>query len=74
MLAIADIWCFHGFSDMKNLIGEAICNICQESFSTTITGYFAVLYELYLHLGNVVGQLAIWYCLEILKQYECADF
>jgi len=26
------------FSDMKNLIGEALCNICQESFSTTITG------------------------------------
>lgn len=26
------------FSDMKNLIGEASCRICQESFSTTITG------------------------------------
>lgn len=25
-------------SDMKNLIGEAVCRICQESFSTTITG------------------------------------
>ncbi|KAL9325441.1 hypothetical protein ACSQ67_006086 [Phaseolus vulgaris] len=24
-------------SDMKNMIGEASCNICQESFSTTIT-------------------------------------
>ncbi|MBA0850458.1 hypothetical protein Goshw_030012 [Gossypium schwendimanii] len=24
--------------DMKNLIGEAICRICQESFCTTITG------------------------------------
>ncbi|PHT69617.1 Transcription elongation factor 1 -like protein [Capsicum annuum] len=24
-------------SDMKNLIGEAICRICQESFSTTVT-------------------------------------
>ncbi|KAH9748884.1 transcription elongation factor 1-like [Citrus sinensis] len=40
-------FCNHGTSvecriDMKNLIGEAICNICQESFSTTITGYFAV--------------------------------
>jgi len=23
--------------DMKNLIGEAICNICQESYCTTIT-------------------------------------
>ncbi|KAH7512611.1 hypothetical protein FEM48_Zijuj12G0109100 [Ziziphus jujuba var. spinosa] len=23
--------------DMKNLIGEAVCRICQESFSTTIT-------------------------------------
>ncbi|KAI3410587.1 uncharacterized protein J3R85_018725 [Psidium guajava] len=22
---------------MKNLIGEAVCGICQESFSTTIT-------------------------------------
>ncbi|KAL6202121.1 hypothetical protein ACLB2K_025832 [Fragaria x ananassa] len=35
-------FCNHGDSvecriDMKNLIGEAICNICQESFSTTIT-------------------------------------
>ncbi|XP_040952224.1 transcription elongation factor 1 homolog isoform X1 [Gossypium hirsutum] len=25
------------FSDMKNLIGEASCRICQESFSTVIT-------------------------------------
>ncbi|KAL3741775.1 hypothetical protein ACJRO7_017274 [Eucalyptus globulus] len=25
-------------NDMKNLIGEAICGICQESFSTSITG------------------------------------
>lgn len=25
-------------SDMKNLIGEAVCGICQESYSTTITG------------------------------------
>ncbi|GFZ12419.1 hypothetical protein Acr_23g0008040 [Actinidia rufa] len=24
-------------SDMKNLIGEATCRICQESFSTTVT-------------------------------------
>ncbi|KAG4383756.1 hypothetical protein AAZX31_10G064700 [Glycine max] len=35
-------FCNHGSSvecrlDMKNLIGEAICGICQESFSTTIT-------------------------------------
>ncbi|KAJ8765234.1 hypothetical protein K2173_011936 [Erythroxylum novogranatense] len=35
-------FCNHGTSvecriDMKNLIGEAICSICQESFSTTIT-------------------------------------
>jgi len=27
-------------SDMKNLIGEATCGICQESFSTTITGLY----------------------------------
>lgn len=27
-------------SDMKNLIGEASCGICQESFSTNITGVF----------------------------------
>lgn len=27
-------------SDMKNLIGEASCRICQESFSTTVTGLF----------------------------------
>ncbi|KAL5068482.1 hypothetical protein RYX36_019369, partial [Vicia faba] len=26
--------------DMKNLIGEASCGICQESFSTTITCLF----------------------------------
>lgn len=25
---------------MKNLIGEASCQICQESFSTTIDGMF----------------------------------
>ncbi|KAM2678447.1 hypothetical protein EV1_004869 [Malus domestica] len=35
-------FCSHGTSvecriDMKNLIGEASCRICQESFSTTIT-------------------------------------
>ncbi|CAK7350498.1 unnamed protein product [Dovyalis caffra] len=35
-------FCNHGTSvecriDMKNLIGEAVCGICQESFSTTIT-------------------------------------
>ncbi|KAL5715863.1 hypothetical protein ACHQM5_017626 [Ranunculus cassubicifolius] len=34
-------FCNHGSSvecriDMKNLIGEEICGICQESFSTTI--------------------------------------
>lgn len=31
-------WNISGFSDMKNLIGEASCRICQESFSTTVTG------------------------------------
>ncbi|EOY13136.1 Transcription elongation factor 1 isoform 2 [Theobroma cacao] len=36
-------FCNHGTGvecriDMKNLIGEAVCRICQESFSTTITG------------------------------------
>ncbi|CAK8530617.1 unnamed protein product [Lathyrus oleraceus] len=35
-------FCNHGSSvecriDMKNLIGEASCSICQENFSTTIT-------------------------------------
>ncbi|XVE80064.1 hypothetical protein DITRI_Ditri14bG0109200 [Diplodiscus trichospermus] len=35
-------FCNHGTGvecglDMKNLIGEAVCRICQESFSTTIT-------------------------------------
>ncbi|KAL8113067.1 hypothetical protein AgCh_020407 [Apium graveolens] len=38
-------FCNHGSSvecriDMKNLIGEATCGICQESFSTTVTGTF----------------------------------
>nr|GLL28881.1 transcription elongation factor 1 homolog [Ipomoea trifida] len=38
-------FCSHGTSvecriDMKNAIGEAICNICQESFSTTVTAGF----------------------------------
>ncbi|KAK6134614.1 hypothetical protein DH2020_031624 [Rehmannia glutinosa] len=28
---------FFCFSDMKNLIGEASCRICQESFSTNVT-------------------------------------
>ena len=39
------------FSDMKNLIGEALCGICQESFSTTITGTYTII------LG--FGELAI---------------
>ncbi|KAI6705252.1 hypothetical protein NL676_008214 [Syzygium grande] len=35
-------FCNHGTSvecrlDMKNLIGEAVCGICQERFSTSIT-------------------------------------
>ncbi|KAG6790299.1 hypothetical protein POTOM_006447 [Populus tomentosa] len=35
-------FCNHGTSvecrvDMKNLIGEAVCGICNESFSMTIT-------------------------------------
>ncbi|KAL7186254.1 hypothetical protein ACSBR2_028075 [Camellia fascicularis] len=35
-------FCNHGSSvechiDMKNLIGEATCGICQESFSMTVT-------------------------------------
>ncbi|KAJ9690552.1 hypothetical protein PVL29_012945 [Vitis rotundifolia] len=35
-------FCNHGTGvecriDMKNLIGEASCRICQESFSTTVT-------------------------------------
>lgn len=35
-------FCNHGTSvecriDLKNLIGEASCGICQESFSTTVT-------------------------------------
>ena len=36
---------------MKNLIGEALCGICQESFSTTITGTYTII------LG--FGELAI---------------
>ncbi|KAK7846751.1 hypothetical protein CFP56_007505 [Quercus suber] len=36
---------------MKNLIGEALCGICQESFSTTITGTYTI------NLG--FGELAI---------------
>ncbi|KAL5715864.1 hypothetical protein ACHQM5_017626 [Ranunculus cassubicifolius] len=40
-------FCNHGSSvecriDMKNLIGEEICGICQESFSTTIDGMFSL--------------------------------
>ncbi|XP_072086259.1 transcription elongation factor 1 homolog isoform X2 [Arachis hypogaea] len=31
--------------DMKNLIGEASCRICQESFSTTVTGLFLNSYS-----------------------------
>ncbi|GJN00897.1 hypothetical protein PR202_ga18120 [Eleusine coracana subsp. coracana] len=36
-------FCNHGSSvecriDMKNLIGEASCRICQENFSTTVNG------------------------------------
>ncbi|GFP79641.1 transcription elongation factor 1 homolog [Phtheirospermum japonicum] len=42
-------FCNHGTSvecriDMKNLIGEATCGICQESFSTNVTG--VLLYHL----------------------------
>ncbi|KAG5579270.1 hypothetical protein H5410_049897 [Solanum commersonii] len=41
-------FCSHGTSvecriDMKNLIGEANCRICQESFSTTVTGISRLL-------------------------------
>uniref|UniRef100_A0A453A004 Transcription elongation factor 1 homolog n=1 Tax=Aegilops tauschii subsp. strangulata TaxID=200361 RepID=A0A453A004_AEGTS len=31
---------FFSFSDLKNLIGEANCQICQESFSTTANGMY----------------------------------
>ncbi|KAD4982421.1 hypothetical protein E3N88_19092 [Mikania micrantha] len=43
-------FCNHGTSvecriDMKNLIGEASCRICQENFSTTVTGRISVYSE-----------------------------
>ncbi|MED6111375.1 hypothetical protein PIB30_051722 [Stylosanthes scabra] len=46
-------FCNHGTSvecriDMKNLIGEASCRICQESFSTTVTECLLSL-QLYLN-------------------------
>ncbi|KAJ9671539.1 hypothetical protein PVL29_025306 [Vitis rotundifolia] len=54
-------FCNHGTSvecriDMKNLIGEAVCRICQESFSTTINGMFqflADIYSMYPQAGNI---------------------
>ena len=46
---------------MKNLIGEALCGICQESFSTTITGTYTII------LG--FGELAIEvFCLFFKKK------
>jgi hypothetical protein len=33
-------------SDMKNLIGEANCRICQENFSTTVNGMSKLYIEL----------------------------
>ncbi|KAL9250098.1 Transcription elongation factor 1-like protein [Drosera capensis] len=46
-------FCNHGTSvncriDMKNLIGEAVCRICQERISTTVTSRFPQTYS-YLH-------------------------
>lgn len=35
---------FFVYSDMKNLIGEALCRICQESFSMTVTGIYGFVY------------------------------
>ncbi|KAJ0682252.1 putative transcription elongation factor 1 [Helianthus annuus] len=57
-------FCNHGTSvecriDMKNLIGEASCRICQENFSTTVTGIISVF--------SVIGksiklkEILIWY-------------
>lgn len=45
-----------GFRDVKNLIGEAICGICQESFSTSITGK----YLLFLNWMGKIKKLMLW--------------
>nr|GMD06816.1 transcription elongation factor 1 homolog [Ipomoea batatas]GMD11516.1 transcription elongation factor 1 homolog [Ipomoea batatas] len=54
-------FCSHGTSvecriDMKNAIGEAICNICQESFSTTVTA--------------LTEPIDMWQCSSITKPFR----
>lgn len=41
---------------MKNLIGEAVCRICQESFSTTVNGMFWFLADIY-YIFPQVGKI-----------------
>ncbi|RRT45823.1 hypothetical protein BHE74_00011320 [Ensete ventricosum] len=48
-------FCNHGSSvecriDMKNLIGEASCRICLESFSTTVNGMTTSISEFWNHV------------------------
>ncbi|XP_052301181.1 transcription elongation factor 1 homolog isoform X1 [Populus trichocarpa] len=64
-------FCNHGTSvecriDMKNLIGEAVCGICQESFSMTITG---ILHYIANGLMNAKGSTA--WKMTVLNQLLC---
>jgi len=60
--------CLIFYSDMKNLIGEASYGICQESFSTTITGLFlwAVLIFFFKEAINFIGT-------ELAKEIEMKE-
>ncbi|KAH7544078.1 hypothetical protein JRO89_XS15G0101400 [Xanthoceras sorbifolium] len=59
-------FCNHGTGvecriDMKNLIGEAVCSICQESFSTTITGFgYTICYFGLLALTEPIDIYSEW--------------
>ncbi|WMV15945.1 hypothetical protein MTR67_009330 [Solanum verrucosum] len=78
-------FCSHGTSvecriDMKNLIGEANCRICQESFSTTVTGIssdfsFINLFIVSLNLIHFEkdGSIALTEAIDIYSEWidEC---
>ncbi|CAN6855752.1 unnamed protein product [Brassica oleracea] len=57
-------FCNHGSSvecqiNMKEMIGIATCRICEESFSTTITGFFFMFSILLRHcccfINTIIG-------------------
>ncbi|KAE8793550.1 transcription elongation factor 1 [Hordeum vulgare] len=68
--ALSCPFCNHGSSvecriDMKNLIGEANCRICQESFSTTVNGGEGLGFE--LHEGDGHGAESSSFVVSVMK-------